>query len=228
MSPTATASTLASRAPSSASSPAPPPASRRGRWRGGRASRCMWTGRCGGGSWTRPTPTPGSLPSGWPPAPSATWTSASGTTAVRWRWAPGWPRLSPTAGARSGRALIPVWEWPTGSPAAGRWATAFNIEAAKSLGARQTGFLRGVELGGFFDGGLVDSLAIPDYNGRGAATPLYDAGVGLVTRQRLGDRSWTMRFEMPLVVNRWAFSADTHGRGRRTTFRWQVSLEPSF
>ena len=112
--------------------------------------------------------------------------------------------------------------------AAGRWATAFNIEAAKSLWARQTGFLRGVELGGFLDGGLADSLAIPDYNGRGAATPLYDAGVGLVTRQRLGDRSWTMRFEMPLVVNRWAFSADTHGRGRRTTFRWQVSLEPSF
>ena len=112
--------------------------------------------------------------------------------------------------------------------AAGRWATAFNIEAAKSLWARQTGFLRGVELGGFLDGGLADSLAIPDYNGRGAATPLYDAGVGLVTRQRLGDRSWTMRFEMPLVVNRWEFSADTHGRGRRTTFRWQVSLEPSF
>src|SRR2546426_8724638 len=42
--------------------------------------------------------------------------------------------------------------------AAGRWATAFNIEAAKSLWARQTGFLRGVELGGFFDGGLADSL----------------------------------------------------------------------
>jgi hypothetical protein len=83
-------------------------------------------------------------------------------------------------------------------------------------------------LDAFCDGGLVDSLAIPSYNGRGAATTLYDAGVGLVTRQRLGDRAWTMRFELPFVVNRWDYSADTHGRSRRTTFRWQVSLEPSF
>ncbi len=112
--------------------------------------------------------------------------------------------------------------------AAGRWALAGNIEAARSLWSRPRGMLRGVALDAFFDGGLVDSLAIPSYNGRSAATTLYDAGVGLVTSQRLGDRAWTMRFEVPFVVNRWDYSADTHGRSRRTTFRWQVSLEPSF
>jgi hypothetical protein len=38
-----------------------------------------------------------------------------------------------------------------------------------------------------------------------------------------------MRFEMPLVVNRWDYAADSNGfSDGRLHFRWQVSLEPSF
>jgi hypothetical protein len=59
---------------------------------------------------------------------------------------------------------------------------------------------------------------------------LYDGGVGVVTRQRVRDLAWTMRFELPLVVNRWDYAADSTGPGggARLAFRWQVSLEPSF
>jgi len=35
-----------------------------------------------------------------------------------------------------------------------------------------------------------------------------------------------MRFEVPLIVNRWDYAAD--GTDKRARFRWQVSLEPSF
>jgi hypothetical protein len=39
-----------------------------------------------------------------------------------------------------------------------------------------------------------------------------------------------MRFEMPLVVNRWDYAADIHEAATdgRLHFRWQISLEPSF
>jgi hypothetical protein len=37
-----------------------------------------------------------------------------------------------------------------------------------------------------------------------------------------------MRFDMPWLVSRWSFAADSHGRDRRAQFRWLVSLEPSF
>src|SRR5207302_8228736 len=107
--------------------------------------------------------------------------------------------------------------------AAGRWVVAGNLETTKSLATGRTGFIRGVALEGFFDAGIVDTLAVPSRTGRGAGTKLYDAGFGLVTRHQLGDRSWTMRFEVPLVVSRWDFARDTHAVDRRTKFRWQVS-----
>jgi hypothetical protein len=112
--------------------------------------------------------------------------------------------------------------------AAGRWALAVNVEATKSLLSRRAGFVRGMALEGFFDGGLVDSLAIPSSTAGGASTTLYDAGVGLVTRHQLGDRSWTMRVELPLVVNRWEYAADRRPRRGAVQLRWQVSLAPSF
>jgi hypothetical protein len=77
----------------------------------------------------------------------------------------------------------------------------------------------------FADAGWVDTLAVPA-SGNHSQTTLYDAGVGLVTRHRINDLSWTMRFEVPLIVNRWDYAAD--GTDKRARFRWQVSLEPSF
>src|SRR2546422_7860290 len=49
--------------------------------------------------------------------------------------------------------------------AAGRWAMALNVEETKPVWTRRTGLVRAAALYGFFDGGLVDSLAIPSYNG---------------------------------------------------------------
>src|SRR5438309_2290093 len=65
--PAVSASTPASRTPSPAPSLARPAVLRRGTWKGGRASRCTWIGRCSGGSWTKPTPMRGSTRPGWPP-----------------------------------------------------------------------------------------------------------------------------------------------------------------
>ncbi len=111
----------------------------------------------------------------------------------------------------------------------GRWAAAVNIEATKAVLRRRQGALREAALEGFVDVGVVDALALPSSPpGRSYAT-LYDGGVGLVTRQRVNDLAWTMRFELPLVVNRFVYAADFAGPGRaRLGFRWQVSLEPSF
>ncbi len=104
---------------------------------------------------------------------------------------------------------------------AGRWAVAVNVEATKSL-------LRRVAVYGFADGGLVDSMAIPSATAGRAATTLYDGGLGLRTRQHVGDLGWTFRLELPLIVNRWDFARDLRPGRRRAAFRWQVSLEPSF
>ena len=91
----------------------------------------------------------------------------------------------------------------------GRWAVAANLEATKALGLPERA---AVEL--FFDVGLVD------------ATTLYDGGVGLVTRHRINELEWTMRFEMPLLVSHQDRAA--MGTTERFAFRWQFSMEPSF
>jgi len=115
------------------------------------------------------------------------------------------------------------------SPAAGgRWAVSMNVELARRLFSRRTGLVRAVAIMGFADAGLVDTLAVPSA-GSGAATFLYDAGVGLVATHTLGDVAWTTRLEVPFVVNRWDFAADRAGStDGRVRFRWQVSLSPSF
>jgi len=108
----------------------------------------------------------------------------------------------------------------------GRWALALNVEGTKTVyRSQQGGLLAAVTLEAFGDAGLVDTLAVPA-SGRHSQTTLYDAGVGLVTRHRINDLAWTMRFEVPVIVNRWDYAAD--GTGKRVQFRWQVSLEPSF
>jgi hypothetical protein len=39
---------------------------------------------------------------------------------------------------------------------------------------------------------------------------------------------WTMRFELPLAVNRWDVAADYPANSTRFALRWLVSLAPSF
>jgi hypothetical protein len=102
-----------------------------------------------------------------------------------------------------------------------------NLELAKRVLARRGGPLRSLSIMGFADAGVVDSLAVPSEAGR-AWTSLYDAGVGVVTTHTVGDLAWTMRVELPLVVNRWDFAADRGTSDGRVRFRWQVSLAPSF
>jgi len=105
----------------------------------------------------------------------------------------------------------------------GRWAVAVNIEGTKTV-------WRQVALAAFVDLGVVDPLAVPPPSSRpgGSYTTVYDGGVGIIARQRVRDLAWTLRFELPLVVNRFDYAADAATVGRRLAFRWQVSLEPSF
>ena len=112
----------------------------------------------------------------------------------------------------------------------GRWAVAVNVEVTRPLLSREQGPLRQVAVYGFADGGLVDSMAIPSSPAGRAATTLYDGGVGLATRQHVGDLEWSFRLELPVIVNRWDFARDPRlgGSQTRAAFRWQVSLEPSF
>jgi len=115
------------------------------------------------------------------------------------------------------------------APAAGgRWALSANLELTRSLHTRRRGVVRDVAAELFADVGLVDTLAVPSAPAGRAATTLYDCGVGVVSRHALGDLQWTMRLELPLVVNRWDVAADARPGKRRFTFRWQVSLSPSF
>jgi len=112
----------------------------------------------------------------------------------------------------------------------GRFAFAANLEGTKTVFQRDprdrgSAIVERVTLEAFADLGLVDTVAVPSLTGD-QATPLYDAGVGLVTHHRINELAWTMRFEVPLIVNRWDYAAD--GPDKRVRFRWQVSLEPSF
>ncbi len=116
------------------------------------------------------------------------------------------------------------------SDLAGRWALTANLELTRSVWRRDGGILRDVALTGFADGGLVDTLAVPP-TASGAGrwyTPLYDGGVGLVTRHQIRDLAWTMRLELPLVVSRSTYARDLRPSEGRLALRWQLSLSPSF
>lgn len=111
----------------------------------------------------------------------------------------------------------------------GRWAVAVNLEGMKTLFRRGGGLFADASLQGFADFGLVDARAVPPTVASRRYTALYDGGVGLVTRHRINDLAWTLRFELPLVVSRWEYAADWNGKPEgRLAFRWQVSLEPTF
>ncbi|HLZ45623.1 MAG TPA: M1 family metallopeptidase [Gemmatimonadales bacterium] len=110
----------------------------------------------------------------------------------------------------------------------GRWAFALNMDASKNVFRRQnqSGLFAAVVLELFADAGVVDSAAVPSSPAGKSYTTLYDAGAGVITRHRIRDLAWTMRFEAPFVVNRWNYAAG--GTDKRVAFRWLVSLEPVF
>ena len=112
----------------------------------------------------------------------------------------------------------------------GRWAAGVNLEATKQLLApRRPGLLSGMALETFMDLGLVDTLAVPATTTGKSYTPLYDWGVGVLTRHRVRDLNWTFRLEFPVVVNRWEYAAAGNApTDGRIAFRWQISLESSF
>jgi hypothetical protein len=110
----------------------------------------------------------------------------------------------------------------------GRWAVGLNLELTRVLLRRPAGVLREGALEGFVDAGVVDTLAWPSAPPGRWYTTLYDGGLGIVTRHQVGDLAWTMRFETPLVVNRWEAARDFRPGHARLAFRWQVSFSPSF
>ncbi len=103
-----------------------------------------------------------------------------------------------------------------------------NLELTRSVWRRNGGILRELALEGFAEAGCVDTMAVPALTPGQAYTMLYDGGIGLVTSQQVRDLNWTMRFELPLIVNRWEYAADPRQGYARLAFRWQVSLAPSF
>jgi len=110
----------------------------------------------------------------------------------------------------------------------GRWALTTNVELTRSVFGRRAGLVRDVALEAFGDGGVVDTLAVPSSVRGRRYTPVYDGGVGVVTRTAVRELAWTTRFELPLLVNRWDYAADDPSGSGRLAFRWSVSLAPSF
>ena len=112
----------------------------------------------------------------------------------------------------------------------GRWATSLNIENTKTLFRRSGGggLFADAAFETFADLGVVDPRAVPSSPSGQGYTTLYDAGVGLVTRHRVNELAWTMRFEFPLIVNRSNYAEMATDTRNRVAFRWHVSLEPSF
>ncbi|HET7790796.1 MAG TPA: M1 family metallopeptidase [Gemmatimonadales bacterium] len=110
----------------------------------------------------------------------------------------------------------------------GRWAVAVNAELTRAVWTRPRGVLRSAAIEGFVDAGVVDGRVLVAPPRSPGHVNLYDGGVGVVTRQQVGDLAWTSRFELPLVVSRPANAADRRGAGGRLALRWQLSLAPSF
>jgi hypothetical protein len=103
-----------------------------------------------------------------------------------------------------------------------------NLELMRALVRRNVGFLREAAVGPFLDLGVADTLAVPSIPPGRWYTTLYDGGLGIVTRCQVGDLPLTLRFETPLVVNRWTAARDLRPGSARLAFRWQVSFSPSF
>ena len=110
----------------------------------------------------------------------------------------------------------------------GRWAVGVNLELTRAVMRRNAGFLREAAFEAFLDLGVVDTVAVPSSPPGQWYTTLYDGGLGIVARHRVRVLAWTMRFEVPLAVNRWNLAADYPANSTRFALRWQVSFSPSF
>jgi hypothetical protein len=110
----------------------------------------------------------------------------------------------------------------------GRWALALNGEVSRALWRRDHGLVRDLSLGGFGDVAIVDSLATFGNAGGKAYSGIHDLGLGIASRQQLGDLNWTLRVEFPIEMNLPDLAADGSGRDERVAFRWLVSLRATF
>jgi hypothetical protein len=103
-----------------------------------------------------------------------------------------------------------------------------NLELMRTVARRTAGLLREAALEAFVDLGVADTLVAPSSSPGRWYTTLYDGGLAIVTRHHVKDMEWTMRFELPLAVNRWDVAADYPANSTRFALRWLVSLAPSF
>jgi hypothetical protein len=110
----------------------------------------------------------------------------------------------------------------------GRWAVSVNAEVSRRLWRRDRGVVRDLSLGGFADVAVVDSMATLGNADGHAYSDLHDVGVGIASRQRVGDLEWLLRVEFPIEMNQPNLAADDHAPGDRVAFRWLVSLRASF
>ena len=110
----------------------------------------------------------------------------------------------------------------------GRWALAASVELTRSLFHRERGVVRDLGVEAFVDAALVDSLTTTPQPTGEWFSDLHDAGVGVVSHQRVGELAWTLRAEFPLEMNAWDLAPDYRPPGGRIAFRWVVSLSPVF
>ncbi|MFN0180152.1 MAG: M1 family metallopeptidase [Gemmatimonadales bacterium] len=100
-----------------------------------------------------------------------------------------------------------------------------NIEVDRSVRARPRATLfRDVRVAGFVDGALSDGF----FSIAGATRWAGDFGVGVRFEHRIGETTFTTRFDFPVLVShadRAVGGAAGDGRGR---FRWVVGLGPGF
>ena len=110
----------------------------------------------------------------------------------------------------------------------GRWALALNAEVSRVLWKHDGGAVRDFSVGGFADVALVDSMATFGNAGGHSYSALHDVGLGIASRQQVGELGWTMRIEFPIEMNMPDLAADDHSPSQHVAFRWLVSLRPSF
>jgi hypothetical protein len=109
----------------------------------------------------------------------------------------------------------------------GRWAVALNTEVARVVWQRKHGLVRDLSVGGFADVALVDSMATLGNTSGQAYSGVHDMGLGIASRQRIGDLEWMLRVEFPIEMNMPDLAADDRSI-ERVAFRWLVSLRASF
>lgn len=98
---------------------------------------------------------------------------------------------------------------------------ALNLELERTVYARPRGKLfNRIGLAVFGDAGHA--------LGERSLDLAADAGVGLRAEHRIGQTSFTTRFDVPLYVNRPAFAQDADATSEKVGFRWLFSFEPGW